>query len=91
MSKIIYHAEFNFSYTYQYYSKRNGILNKTGKPIGPYKGSVERVYLEGDEETVWNDIKLKLGDSETKRFTLLDKKILNRKNTGIQVINKNKL
>ena len=72
----------SFSYSYQYYSKRNGKVNKTGKVIGPYDGSVERVYLEGDEDTIWNDIKLKLGESETKCFTLTNKRITNKKNTG---------
>lgn len=84
MRKTIYYADFTFRYTYQYYSKRNNVLTKSGKEVGSFSGVVPRIYLEGDEETVWNDIKLKLGDCETKRFTLTHKEIKNIKDTGKQ-------
>lgn len=81
MPKEINHAEFKFSYTYQYYSPQG----KAGRKYGPYKGSVSKVYLEGDEDEVWSEVLDNFGSTKTKRYALTDKKIVNKINVGKQV------
>jgi len=80
--KQILHADFKFRYTYQYYSSRNGKYSPTGSKYGPYSGLVPRLYLEGDENTIWRDILLKLGESKTKRFNIVEKEIINVRDVG---------
>lgn len=84
MRKTIYHADFRFRYTYQYYTQSKGVLTKSGKPVGPFSALVPKIYLEGDEEQKWEEIKKELGHSDKKRFELTDKRITNIKNTGKQ-------
>lgn len=82
--KVIYHATFSFRYTYQYYTKTKNVLLKSGKPHGPYSGVRQRIYLEGDEEKIWESIKKELGDCVKKRYTLVSKEIIDVHNTGKQ-------
>lgn len=82
MSKTIYFGEFHFRYKYQYYRKTNGRLLPSGSPYGSFSGVSEKIFLEGEEDKVWDDILKELGDSETKRFTITNKRIENLVDTG---------
>lgn len=78
----MYHATFKFKFTYQNYVRRNKKLIPKYGEYGPYDGEVERLFIEGDEDSVWRDIQLKLGDSRTKKVNILDKKIINLQDVG---------
>lgn len=78
--KKIYHAEFCFKYSYQYFTPQG----KGGIKYGSFSGCVPRVYLEGEEDKVWKEIESNFGSTKTKRYTLTNKEINNKINVGKQ-------
>lgn len=82
MKKTIHFALFDCRYTYQYYNKVKGAYVARGKPIGEYGFMKQMIYLEGEEDKVWEEIKKFLGDSESKRITFTKKEIRYIQNTG---------
>lgn len=72
----MWYATFSYRYYYQYKTKTNN------RKYGEFSGSSDELFIEGEEQKVWDKILLELGDSETIRYTLTEKKISNKKDVG---------
>lgn len=74
----IYHGSFTYRYKYQYYTPKG----QAGSSYGPYSGVVDAIYLEGEEDAVWDDIIKGMGSTKTKRYSFTHKEIKNIQNVG---------
>lgn len=80
--RILKYGTFSYTYVVKYWSyKRN-----TWKPADirsyQYSDSTNEIYIEGEEDDVWEKIKSRLGHSNKKRITLSNQKITELVNFG---------
>lgn len=88
MLRRLKYGRFECRYTYKYFTKHRGIYKPSKRHERTYSTSSNHIYIEGEEDDIWDEILLSLGNSDRKKVKLTNKKITEISDFGYSLANK---
>lgn len=82
------YGEFKCRYAYKYFNKVKDTWKPSDRPIRTYTHISNHIYIEGEEDDVWDDILDNLGNSDRKRIRLENKAVTEISDFGYSLANK---